>query len=463
MIYKHFLYTYFFAITILVAASCKVTQAYQPPAIGTNELFRDQNTMDTNTIANLRWNEIFTDSILQRHITNSINRNLTLQIAYTRIEQAEAYYLQSSAAYLPTLNANAQVGISKLSAVQGFGIRNSATQYQLGVNTSWEANIWGKLSSARSASLASLLQTEAAARAIQTSLVSAVARYYYTLLSLDRKLAITEQTVRNWDTTVQTMRALKDAAIVTGAAVVQSEASRYGAEVTIPDIKQNIREVENAMSILLGQPPAAIPRSTIDDQETIRNLQTGIPAQLLANRPDLQQAELGFRAAFEQANVARTFFYPSLTITGSAGLSSLALGNFFNAGSIFASLAAGLTQPILNGRLNRTRLSVALSQQQSALLDFKNTFLVAGQEVSDAISLYQTALDKMMVRTKQMTALYKSVEYSQELLRYGSANYTEVINARQNLLAAELSTVNDRLQQLQAMVQLYAALGGGIK
>jgi outer membrane protein TolC len=307
------------------------------------------------------------------------------------------------------------------------------------------------------------LQSQAASRAIQTGLVSGLASYYYNLLSLDRKLAITEQTVKNWDTTVQTMRALKEAAIVTGAAVVQSEASRYAAEVTIPDIKQNIRETENALSILLGRPPVGILRSNIDEQEILPVLQTGVPTQLLANRPDVQEAELGFRSAFEQTNVARTFFYPSLTITGSAGLSSLSLGNFFNAGSIFASIAGGLTEPIFNGRLNRTRLEVAKSQQQAALLNFQNTLLTAGQEVSDALSLYQTALDKMVVRTNQLTALGKSVEYSQELLRYGSANYTEVINARQNLLNAQLNRVNDRLQQLQAVVDLYRALGGGTK
>jgi len=453
----------FITLFAVVIGSCKVTQNYQAPDVNTTGLFRDVNTTDTNTIASLPWTQVFTDTILQRLISEGIGQNLNLQIALTRIQQAQSYYAQSRAAYYPTLSANAQASASKLSAVQGFGIRNSATQYQLGASSSWEANIWGRLGSAKRASLASLLQTEAAARAIQTSLVSGIASYYYNLLSLDSKLAITQQTVRNWDTTVQTMRALKDAAIVTGAAVVQSEASRYAAEVTIPDIKQSIRETENALSILLGRAPAGIPRTNIDDQSTVDVLKTGVPAQLMANRPDVQEAELGFRTAFEQTNVARTYFYPSLTITGSGGLSSLTLGNFFNAGSIFASIAGGLTQPILNGRQNRTRLEVAQSQQQSALLNFQNTLLTAGQEVSDAISLYQTALDKMTVRANQLTALGKSVEYTQELLRYGSANYTEVINARQSLLNAQLNRVNDRLQQLQAMVDLYRALGGGVK
>jgi NodT family efflux transporter outer membrane factor (OMF) lipoprotein len=371
--------------------------------------------------------------------------------------------LQSSAAFLPTLNANTSVTEAKLSAVQGFGIRNNATQFQLGLSSAWEADIWGRLASSRRASFANLLQSEAGARAIQTGLVAIIANYYYSLLALDKQLAITEQTVRNWDTTVVTMRALKEAARVTEAAVVQSEAQRYAAEVTIPDLKQRIRETENALSIVMGVAPAAINRGLLDNQSPVETLQTGVPAQLLANRPDVQQAELAYRSSFELTNVARAAFYPALAITGSAGLSSLTLANFLDPSSIAASIGAGLTQPIFNRRLNRTSLAVAQAQQQAALLDFQNTLLNAGQEVSNALSLYQAAIEKRNIRTNQLTALQRSVEYSQELLRNGFANYTEVINARQFLLQAELGRVNDQLQQLQATVNLYRSLGGGWK
>jgi len=460
---KFFRYGLIVLITILVAASCKVTQPYQSPGLTNSGLFRDSTSSDTNTIANLHWSRVFTDTALQRLIAEGISQSPNLRIAYTRVQQAQSYYLQSGAAFYPTLNATAQVTASKLSAVQGFGIRNYANQFQLGATSSWEANIWGRLSSAKRAAFANLLQSEAGVRAVQTSLVASIASYYYNLLALDRQLAITQQTVQYWDTTVVTMRALKEAAIVTGAAVVQSEASRYAAEVTIPDIKQNIRETENALSILLGRVPGPVIRSSIDDQTPITMLQTGVPAQLLANRPDVQEAELGFRSLFEETNVARTYFYPSLTITATGGLSALKLGSFLSAGSLFGSIAGGLTEPIFNGRANRTRLEVAISQQQGSLLTFQNTLLTAGQEVSNALSLYQTAQDKMSVRANQLTALQRSVEYSQELLRYGSANYTEVIQARQSLLAAELGRVNDRLQQLTAVVDLYRSLGGGWK
>jgi multidrug efflux system outer membrane protein len=456
-------WTLIFFVSGLIISSCKITQTYRSPAISAAGLYRDSASADTNSIANLHYTEVFSDTVLQRLISEGILQNLNLQVAYTRVEQAQSYYWQSSAAFYPSLNANAQVTESKLSAVQGFGIRKSATQYQLGASGGWEVNLWGRLSSAKRAAFATLLQSEAYAKAVQTGLVASIASYYYSLAGLDAKLAITQLTVRNWDTTVQTMRALKEAAVVTGAAVVQSEASRYAAEVTIPDLKQNIRETENALSILLGRVPGPIDRSSIDNQTTAALLQTGVPAQLLSNRPDVQEAEYNFRNSFEETNIARTNFYPSLTITGSGGLSSLTLRNFFDAGSLFASIAGGLAQPIFNQRLNRTRLEVARSQQKGALLSFQNTLLTAGQEVSDAISLYQTATDKVTVRTLQLNALQKSVEYSRELLRYGSANYIEVIQARQSLLGAELNRVNDRLQQLQAVVDLYRSLGGGWK
>lgn len=464
MNYKKFFKCFFIlSLPAFIISSCKVTRSYQSPAISTAGLYRDVSSTDTNNIANLHYTDVFSDPVLQKLISEGISQNLNLKVAYARVQQSQSYYAQSSAAFFPALNANAQVTESKLSTVQGFGIRNSLTQYQLGASSSWEVNVWGRLSSARRASLASLLQSGAYVKAVQTGLVASIASYYYSLTGLDAKLAITQLTVRNWDTTVQTMRALKEAAVVTGAAVVQSEASRYAAEVTIPDLKQSIKETENALSILLGRSPGTIERSSIDNQTTISLLQTGVPAQLLANRPDVQEAEYGFRSFFEETNIARTYFYPSLTITGSGGLSSLTLKNFFQISSLFASIAGGLTQPILNQRLNRTRLEVALSQQQAALLSFQNTLLIAGQEVSDAISLYQTATDKVSVRSLQLNALQKSVEYSRELLRYGSANYIEVIQARQSLLGAELSRVNDRLQQLQAVVNLYRSLGGGWK
>jgi multidrug efflux system outer membrane protein len=449
------------ALTGLVAGSCTITQPYRSPEAPGPQLYRGGTSTDTTSMASRKWQELFTDTTLQGLIRQGISSNLDLQVAVTRIQQAQAYYRQSRAAFLPSLDANAGLSRSKFPAASAEGFTGKITQYRLGLSTSWEVDIWGRLGSNRRANLASWLQSEAAARAVQTGLVASIANSYYLLLALDQQLAITELTVSNWDTTVQTMRVLKEAARVTEAAVVQSEAQRYAAEVTLPDLKQSIRETENALSILLGGPPAGIRRSILQQQQPVAVLQTGVPAQLLAYRPDVQQAELNFRYFFELTNVARTNFYPALNITGSAGLSSLALEDFFQPEAVAASLGAGLLQPVFSQRANKTRLEVARAQQQEALLNFRNTVLNAGREVSDALSLHETAREKMQVRTNQMNALQRSVDYSQELLQYGFANYTEVITARQSLLQAELGGVNDRLQELQAVVELYRSLGGG--
>ena len=450
-----------FVCLLVTLGACNVAKTYKAPEDVSPNLYRNNSNGDTTNLGFLSYKQVFTDTILQGLIGIGIEKNPNLQIAYTRIKQADALYLQSGATLLPALNSNAGITVSKLSEAQGFGIRNSATQYQLGLSSSWEADIWGRLRSNRRANLASLLQTEAAAKAVQTGLIAAIANFYYTLLALDQQLVITQQTVYNWDTTVNTIKELKKAARVTEAAVVQSEAQRYAAEVTIPDLKQQILETENALSILLGNDPAAIRRGKITEQQTLSVLQTGVPAQLLANRPDVQQAELQFRNNFELTNVARASFYPTLSITASSGLSAFSFANFLGVGGFGASIGAGLLQPIFNQRNNRTRLLVAQAQQQEAFINFQNTLLNAGREVSNAVSLHQTAMDKMLVRTHQLNSLQLSVEYSQELLRYGFANYTEVINARQFLLQAQLSGVNDQLQQLQATVNLYRALGGG--
>jgi len=333
----------------------------------------------------------------------------------------------------------------------------------LGLSTSWEADIWGKLSSTKRAALATYLATDAAKQAVQTQLIADIANNYFLLLSYDKSLEITQQTLEARIKNVETIKALKEGAIVTGAAVVQSEANRYAAEVLIPDIKQDIRETENALNILLGQAPGPIERGVLGEQQTPENLAIGLPSQLLQNRPDVRQAEFNFRVAFENTNLARTYFYPSLTLTASGGFSNLEIKNFFD-NSIFYSIIGGLTQPLFNQGVNKARLTTAQSQQVQALNSFQQSLLVAGQEVSNAMYSYQMAVEKEDSRKKQIESLEKAVDFTQQLLEYSSAtNYTDVLTSEQNLLSAQLNGINDNLQKLQALVDLYRALGGGWK
>jgi multidrug efflux system outer membrane protein len=337
----------------------------------------------------------------------------------------------------------------------------AAHQYLLGLSSSWEADVWGKLRSTKRSYVASLLQSEAYRRVVQTQLIADIADNYYALLALDAQLEITRQTVQNRIRDVEVMKLLLEGDVVTGAAVVQSEANRYAAEVTIPDLQRNIREAENLLATLLGRTPGPIERGTLASQDAAPTLLTGVPGQLLRNRPDVQQAEYAFEATFEQTNAARTYFYPSFTITANGGLTSTTLENLFSPTAIFASLVGGLAQPVFNQGINRLRLARSQALQQEYLYTYQQTMFVAGQEVSNALFSYQSATEKARIRAQQLAALNKAVDYTQELLRAGFANYTEVLTSQQALLQAQLNGVNDQLQQRQAVTDLYHALGGG--
>ena len=413
-------------------------------------------TQDTTTIASIPWRQFFTDSLLRMLIDEGLRNNLDLKTAVARIHEAEANFRQSGLAFFPSLGAGAQASLGKQ------GTAPATHNYELLLNSSWQVDIWGKLRSARRAQLAALLQSDAFRRDVQTQLVANIATNYYALVALDEQMKITLQTVENRREDVRTTRALKDADVLTGAAVMQSQAGLYTVAATVPEIRQNIREAENMLSLLLGRTPGPITRDSLGDQRLVTDLPVGLPAQLLANRPDVQEAEFQLRSSAELTNVARTYFYPALTITGEGGLSASRVHNFFDASSLFGNLVGGLTQPIFANGANRQRLEVAKAQEQEALLAFQKSLLTAGQEVSNALFSYQMATEKIETRAKAIHFLQKSVEYTKELMRADAkANYTDVLTSEQNLLSAQLQGIDDHVQQLQAVVTLYASLGGG--
>jgi NodT family efflux transporter outer membrane factor (OMF) lipoprotein len=396
------------AIAILLIGSC-VTQKYQSPGLNVQgQLFRDPTSADTTSIATLPYKSLFADTVLQGLIEEALRENPELKVAIQRMNEAGESFQQSRAALLPDLSANATVNPSKLSAAAQdippayIGqYQLSTTLYQIGLTSTWEADIWGKLKSARRSAFASYLQTDAARRAIQTQLIAEIANDYYLLLSYDEQLRITLQTISNRQNDVTTLKALKESGLANGAEVVQSEANRASAELLVPDLKQNIRETENALCLLLGRTPGEIRRATLAEQSPYPNLQTGVPSGLMKNRPDVQEAEWAFRAAFENVNVAKTYFYPQLTITAQGGYSNLTIKDFF-LNSIFYNVVGGLTQPIFNKRLNKTRLRVARAQQKEAFFTYQKTLLTAGTETSNSLYSYQTALEKQTIRKDQI-------------------------------------------------------------
>ena len=448
-------------VLIIFLSSCKVLQPYkQPDVLSKEKLFRDLAINDSTNIADMPWRSLFTDKLLQNLIEEAIKNNPDLQIAITRMKKAEANFKQSKAALFPSLNLNADASYQNNDAA----VAGVPATYQFSGTASWEADIWGRLRSAKRANLSLFLESEAYKRAVQTRLIANVAINYYTLLAFDAKLQVTEKTIENRNSDVETMKLMKDNDLVTGADLVQSQANLYSAKVTIPEIKQSIYETENALSLLLGRNPGPITRSSLNEQEISTDLRTGIPAQLLANRPDVQEAEYQFRYGFEMTNVARKYFYPSLTISATGGITSTDLSKLFNVSSVFWNIVGGITQPILNQGQNKQRFRVAQANQEEYLVTFKQTLLTAGQEVANALHGYQTASEEIALRTSQIEFLKKSVDYTMELLKYtSSTNYTDVLTSEVNLLSAQLNSINDKLLQLQAVVSLYQSLGGGWK
>jgi HAE1 family hydrophobic/amphiphilic exporter-1 len=450
--------------------SC-VTQQYQQPGMVVNgPLYRGAAASggDTTSMATLPYRSLFADTVLQGLIAEGLGENPDLRVAMERMTQARENLLQAKATLYPTLSANLTANPVKQSpaaldippAYIG-AYQLSLTTYTASLSTSWEADIWGKLRSSKRSFFAAFLESDAARRVVQTQLVADIAAYYYQLLAYDAQLAITQQTVKNRQDDVVTQKAMMENGLATGAAVVQSDANRASAEVLIPDIKLNIQQNENALSILLGRVPGEIKRSSLAEQVPFANLQAGVPSLLLKNRPDVQQAEFAFRAAFENVNVAKAYFYPQLTLTAQGGYSNLTIKDFF-INSIFYNIVGGLTEPIFNQHINKTRLHVAQAEQRAAFWTYEKTLLTAGAEVSNSFLVYQTAVDKQRTRADQIHSLEQAVDFTKELLKYSSAtNYTDVLTSEQSLLSAQLDGINDRLQQLTAVVDLYKALGGG--
>lgn len=454
-------------IALIGLPSCGVMNKYKTPQPDSKNLYGEMTSSDTTTIANKPWKEYFTDTYLVTLIDEGIQNNFDLQIAYTRIQQAEASLGMAKAAYFPDVSLVGQVNHSRSSNRQNGKdvLGYHSTDYTLGVSASWELDIWGKLNRQSKAKYAQFLSSYAYKNLIQTSLIANIATSYYSLLALDEKLAITVETIKLLEENVETMEALKKSGLQNGAAVEQSKALLYSTQTSVPDLESQIRELENSICTLLGRKPGTITRSAIHSQQYPLQLEYGVPAQMLAKRPDVQQAELSFRSAFELTNAAQASFYPSITLSsGTIGFgTNNTLSNFFKPENIFASIIGGLTQPIFAKKQLTGNLKIAKAQQQEALLTFEQTVLSAGQEVTDILFSFESSLKKNETREKQIEACQNSVYFTNELLKAGDANYTEVLNAEQNLLSAQLNRVNDKLEQLQYSVNLYKALGGGVE
>ena len=457
-------------VIALTLQSCFVAKDYTRPELKeTENLYRTDNLpLDSVSMADVSWKTLFTDSYLNQYIEEGLQNNIDIRIAIQQIIAAEAYLKQGKAGYLPTINATGSASRSYISGngQQGAILSSLGTdhidQFELSGALSWEADIWGKIRSNKRAFAASYLQSVAAHQAVKTQLIATISATYYQLLALDSQLEITQKTIESRAKGIETIKALKDAGQTNQVAVDQNIAQYNNAKALEVDIKTAIFKTENTLSILLGKTPQHFERSSLKNQTIDTNLKLGVPANLLSNRPDVMAAEYSLIQSFELTNVAKSNFYPSLKLTASYGLQSLNFDTLFNGDSFFANLASGITQPILNGRKIKTQYEVAKAQQEQALLNFKKSLLTAGNEVSNALFAYNAETKKYDFRLKEVEALRKAEQNSDELLKNGYANYLDLLTARQSALNAELNVIDSKLQQLLTIVNLYEALGGGL-
>ncbi|MBP2617560.1 efflux transporter outer membrane subunit [Chryseobacterium jejuense] len=459
----------FSAIMLGAITSCMARKEYERPKNVVDEkLFRtDMLPSDSASVANISWKEIFTDPVLQGHISKALDNNLDIRIALQSINSAEAYLKQSKAAYAPTLSVGPNYTFQTQSINTQFGQiigeRRYVNQFDITASLGWEADIWGKMRAQEKAQLAAYLGTVAAHKAVKSGLVASIASAYYQLLTFDAQKKIITETIAIREKNLETTKALKTSGTLTEVAVQQSEALVFNAKSLLIDIDTQIQLLENTMSLLMGESSHTIERSTLEGQNLPIDLKLGYPAQLLANRPDVMRAEYSLMNAFELTNAAKAQFYPTLKLTGTGGLQSVDIDHLFNVNSLFANVVAGLAQPILNKRTIRTNYDVSLANQETAYLNFRKTVLTAGKEVSDAIRVFSVQDSFIELKEKELNAYKNSVEYSQELVNYGMANYLEVLNASVNSLNAELNISNARYNKMKAAVELYQALGGGWK
>ena len=443
----------------LLTTGCGIYNKYERPdldTVQTDSLYRADAAPDTaSSIASLGWEELFTDPCLQSFIRRGLEANTDLQTAALRVTEAQATLMSSKLAYLPSLQLDPQGNLSSFD-----GSKTQKT-YSLGGSASWEIDLFGKLTNAKRGARATLLESEAYRQAMQTQVIATVADSYYALLMLDEQVRVTTQTAESWREYVKSLHALMKAGEADRATLSQAEASRLSAESSLLSLQRQVAEQENALCVFIGEVPHRLERGTLNGQQFPDRMSVGLPIELLSRRPDVRQAEASLMQAFYATNSARSAFYPSITLSGSAGWTNSGGTAITNPGAWLLQAVGSLVQPLFNRGQNIANLKIAKAQQQEAVLAFKQSLLDAGQEVNNALIQWQTAREQILLDQEQVKQLETTVSDTRLLMEHGTVNYLQVITARQSLLSAQLTLASDRYSEIQGVINLYHALGGG--
>lgn len=449
----------------LLFSSCGVYTKYERPEVNTKGIIRDvvsdvdtlKATADTTTFANLPWRQVFTDPQLQALIQQGLDKNPDLLNAALNVQIVESQLKMSKLAFLP------QVTFSPQGVLSSWDFGKASQTYSMPLNASWTVDLFGNLLNQKRSSQMALLATKDYQVVVKTKIVSGIANMYYTLLMLDRQLEILNDmsglTKDTWDM----MKLQMQLGRYRSTSVQSAEASHYSVLTQIEDMKRQIREVENSLSLLIGQPAQTIKRGKLADQVLPSQFATGVGIQLLKNRADVHAAEMNLASSFYDVNTARSRFYPSLTISGTGSYTNSGGGMIVNPGKILASAVASLVQPIfMNGKLTEG-LKISKAQYEQDYNTWQNAVLTAGSEVSNALVQYNSYQKKSELDAHRVEVLKKNVEDTRALVSSSTSTYLEVIQAQNSLLNAEISKVTDDFNKMQAVVSLYQALGGGSK
>ena len=451
-----------FAAAGISLASCGLYNKYERPEVNTQGLVRDPVSLtdtlavaDTTSFGNLPWRTVFTDPQLQTLIQQGLDKNADLLNAALNVKMLQAQLAVAKLAFLPNITLSPQGTLSSFD-----GSKTSKT-YQLPVTASWSVDLFGNLLSVKRNAQMQLLASKDYQTAVKTNVISGIANLYYTLLMLDRQQEILDEmaslTKETWDMMALQMKFGR----ARSTSVQSAEASYYSVLAQSADMKRQIREMENSLSLLIGQPGQQIPRGKLYDQMLPTEFSTGVSLQLLSNRPDVHAAEMKLASCFHNVQTARSRFYPSIRISGTGAFTNSAGAAVINPGKWLLSAVGSLTQPIFaNGQLI-AGLKVAKAQQEQAFNDWQNLVFKAGNEVSNALVSYNTYAERSQLDSKQTELYRKNVEDTRQLYMSSGSSYLEVISAQANLLNAEISKVTDDVYKMQAVVSLYSALGGG--
>ncbi|MBW4361576.1 TolC family protein [Flavobacterium taihuense] len=463
--------TVMIVILITTIISCTVSKDIETPKDAFPENFRNASvSKDTASIGDVEWKNFFTERDIIQLIDSAVVRNNDLQIATKNIEIAQYRFTQSKWGNVPqanlfvTANTNnpSDNSFTGRTLDQALGAKH-IDDFSTGVSLSWEADIWGKIKNQKKGAFASYLQSEEVKKALQTTIVANVSSGYYNLLMLDAQLEIAKKNVQLIDSTTTIIKLKFDAGQVTSLAIQQSEAQKLNAAQLVPLLEQNIAIQENALSVLTGSFPNSKKRSiALSTIEVKNNASIGIPSSLVSRRPDVKSAELALKNANATVGITKADLYPALRITAQGGLNSFESSNWFNIpASLFGTVAGGLTQPLLNNKKLKTQYNIAVAEREIAVLNFRQSVLVAVSEVSNALIRVEKLNQQQYFLQERVKTLHQAIKNSKMLFQNGMAEYLEVLSAQANLLQSELELADIKRAQLTANTELYRALGGG--